>query len=328
MTQKTSPRIVVIGGGTGNFSTLLGLKRYTPHLTALVSMADSGGSTGILRDELGVLPPGDVRKCLIALANADEMRDLFSYRFDEGSLDGHSFGNLFLTAVEKMTDNFTDAVALASKVLNITGRVLPVTLDNVTLVAHFAVGTVTRGEAALDFDTYNSPKPVMSLDPAGRMTEASKQAIADADFIVIAPGSLYTSLAAVLVVDGMAEALAASQAPKLFITNLITTYGQTDNFKVHDFADEIERFLDGKVKLDHVLYNTAKPSTALLKRYEAEGTLVAWDESTLKKKHYKTHGAPLISDKLVQPEPLASSFIRHDPDVTAREIMKVVTEYA
>src|SRR5690606_24945134 len=152
-------KIAVIGGGTGSFTLLSGLKEYTPLLTALVNMADDGGSTGQLRDELGVLPPGDVRQCLVALSDAPKLRDLFNYRFEDGSLKGHAFGNLFLTALEKMTGNFAEGVELAAEVLNITGNVEPITLSNVTLMMRTKANGETRGEFSIGESNLNGERP-------------------------------------------------------------------------------------------------------------------------------------------------------------------------
>ncbi|HSX29039.1 MAG TPA: gluconeogenesis factor YvcK family protein [Candidatus Saccharimonadales bacterium] len=322
--HKTEPSIVVIGGGTGPVSVLSALKDASVAVTALVGMADSGGSTGMLRDELGVLPPGDVRKALVALARAPQMRDLFTYRFDSGSLAGHSFGNLFLTAVEKMSDNFVEAVELASSLLNIHGRVLPITLDKVTLVLKEQNGHIIRGEAALDKDIrFSTPRPAVRLEPVAHITPEAAVAIAKADAILIAPGSLYGSLAAVLVVDGVAEALSTTQAPKIFVCNLVTEQGQTDDFAVHDFADEIERFLDHKVKLDYVLYNTHKPEHALLKRYAEEGrTWVPYHPDVLSTKHYTAIGDNFVAP----PTDNHRTFIRHNGQVVANHILKIIKQ--
>lgn len=167
--RRLGAKIVVIGGGTGSFTVLTGLKHYVSHITALVNMADDGGSTGILRDELGALPPGDVRQCLVALSDSPKVRDLFNYRFEEGSLKGHAFGNLFLSALEKMTGNFAEGVELASEVLNITGRVEPITLDNVTLCAEGRDGTCVRGEFTIAHHEL-AERPRIWLDPSRRST--------------------------------------------------------------------------------------------------------------------------------------------------------------
>src|SRR5688572_5665162 len=172
-----TPKIVVIGGGTGTFEILSGLKKYDAELTALVSMADDGASSGMLRDEYGVLPPGDVRKALVALARVPEMRDLFNYRYQDGSFKGHSFGNMFLSTVENMAgNNFIDAISLAGKVLNISGRVIPATLDSVTLVIEERNGRTIRGEHKLDGDvSFRQKRPKVRLEPKARLTKEGKQ---------------------------------------------------------------------------------------------------------------------------------------------------------
>lgn len=318
------PKIVVIGGGTGSFALLNGLKKYSGDVTALVSMADDGGSTGLLRDELGVLPPGDVRKALVALARTPQMRELFDYRFREGTLAGHSFGNLFLTAVEKMNDNFSRAVELAGKVLNIQGRVLPITLDKVTLVLEEANGRVTRGESPLDDPQYafETPRPEVRLEPAARITPEAEAAIKEADLVVIAPGSLYSSLAAALVVGGVAEALAATRAKKVFVCNLVSEHGQTDGMTVCDLAAEVERFMQG-AKLDFVVYNTHKPPEKLLKRYAGENrVLVTFDDKALGKQHYTAIGGNYMANGSSY-----TKFIRHDGAKTAETLLKIARSH-
>ncbi len=319
---EVAPRIVVIGGGTGTFELLSGLKNYTPHLTALVSMADNGGSTGVLRDEYGVLPPGDIRKCLVALSRTPAMRDLFNYRYADGSLAGHSFGNIFLSTVEKMAGNFVHAIELAGTVLNITGRVLPVTLDNVTLVVEEANGRITRGQSKLNDKNFGFEvqRPQVRLEPKALITPEGREAILQAELIVIAPGSLYSSLGAVLVVEGMAEALAASNAKKVYVCNLVSEHGQTDGFGVHDYASEIERFLDNKVKLDCVLYNMHEPKPELLKRYgEEQRTWVPFDKQKLAKQHYSTIGGNFVAGS----GELHRTLIRHNADKVATILLQI-----
>jgi uncharacterized cofD-like protein len=209
---KRGPKIVVIGGGTGSFSVLSGLKNYAHDITAIVNMSDDGGSTGILRDELGVLPPGDIRQCLVALSQSDQiMRDLFNYRFAEGTFEGHSFGNLFLTALEKVTGSFDAAVGTASQVLNISGRVVPVTLTNSQLVLARADGTRLTGQHAIE-GAQLTPRPKLSLTPSPTLNPEAAATIAAADLIVIAPGNLYASLAPTLIVPGLGAAVAGSPA--------------------------------------------------------------------------------------------------------------------
>lgn len=325
------PNLVVIGGGTGSFTLLRDLKELTPNITALVSMADDGGSTGILRDELGVLPPGDVRQCLVALSRANEMRELFNYRFSEGTFQGHSFGNLFLTALEKMTGSFAIAVETASKVLNLRGTVLPITLDNVRLVLHNHDGTLTSGERLIDVAHFEEAdmRPKLSLEPKALIYPKAAQAIAEADVVVIAPGDLYTSLGPLLIVGGVAGALKSTKAKIVYVCNLVAKPGQTDGLTVADHASEIERFAKGPI-LDYVLFNTAKPPEALLKYYsEHNADLVPFDILKLKKKHYIAVGSDLIADQPVishASDALAQhrSVIRHDARAVARFISSLV----
>ena len=322
--------IVVVGGGTGSFTLLSGLKNYTHNITALVNMVDDGGSTGQLRDELGVLPAGDVRQCLVALSTSPKVRDLFNYRFDEGSMKGHAFGNLFMAALEKMTGNFTEAVKVAGEVLNIRGRVEPITFDNITLVTRLADGTVVRGQhEAESLIIPVGERPWLDLEPTARINPQARQAILNADLVVIAPGLLYGSLAPALLVSGVTRALAETKAKKVYVCNLVNKPGQTDEFTVADYASEIERFAG--VKLDHVLYNNHRPSQELIDRYAKDGELlVEWSKEELKKKHFYASGKRLIADEIWEntnaaSDPLAAqrSLIRHDADRVARELMRI-----
>lgn len=325
---KTDVKIVVIGGGTGSFTLLSALKNHSKSIVALVSMADDGGSTGVLRDELGVLPPGDVRQCLVALSSTPEMRDLFSYRFEEGTLQGHTLGNLLLTAVEKMTDgDFGKAVEMASEILRINGRVVPVTLDNIRLKMHWPDGTTLSGEHVIDAgDFAHDPKKgELSLSPRARVNPMAIRAIEQADIVVVAPGDLYTSLGPLLVVSGVGKALRKTKAKTVYVSNLVTKKGQTDEFTVSDHAAEIERFAGGPF-LDYVLYNHQTPSAELAKRYKAEDAyVVAADTKVMAAKHYKGVGGDFLgeiaksstADKL----PVTRSYIRHDASAVAHAIM-------
>jgi uncharacterized cofD-like protein len=318
-------KAVVIGGGTGSFTILSGLKNYVSDLTALVSMADDGGSTGQLRDELGVLPPGDVRQCLVALARSPKVRNLFNYRFEEGSFKGHSFGNLFLTALEKMTGDFRAGVELATEVLQVAGKVEPITLDKVTLMMQDG-DRVVRGERLIDDGSFG-PRPKLWLEPDPAANPAALDAIKRADLIIIAPGSLYTSLGAALVVPGIGEALHKSKAKKVYVCNLVNKPGQTDGFAVEDYAAELER-MAGTRFLDYVIYNTKKPSAKLLAKYAADGELPI-DLSGEVEARYILKGGDLLADGAWQggskADALASTrtLIRHDPDRTARKIMQI-----
>jgi uncharacterized cofD-like protein len=265
--------IVAIGGGTGTFTVLTALKKYPAQLTAIVSMADDGGSTGMLRDQYGVLPPGDVRRALVALSESSEtMRSLFNYRFKGGGLQGHSFGNLFLTALEKVTGSFASALEEASHILNINGEVAPVTLDDVRLCARLANGTIIRGETNIDIPRAPRPSPIKDvwLEPEARMNPSLKRILKNADLIVIGPGDLYTSVVPNLLVPGVKEEIKRSRAKKVFICNLMTKRGETDGFMGSDFLDAIEKYL-GKNVLDFAIFNNKRPTERLLRKYRREG---------------------------------------------------------
>lgn len=320
-TDTGEPRIVVIGGGTGSFAILQALKEVTSNITAIVGMVDDGGSSGVLRDELGILPPGDVRQCLIALSDApNSLRELFKFRFDSGALSGHSLGNLFIAAAEKITDNFAEAIQLTSDVLRIRGQVLPVTLDNVHLVLQKKNGERVLGQSTIDVMKLgaNVSDVQLSLEPAATINPAARKAIAVADLVVIAPGDIYTSLGPALIVPGVADALAASPATIVYMCNLVSKPGHTDGFTVAYHASEIERFA-GPV-LDYVCYNTAQPLPDLLSKYAKKGEmLVSYNIAELDEAQYKAVGWPLIAsgpaianthDHLIR---IQRSLIRHDP---------------
>ena len=272
-TKKSKTKnVVVIGGGTGTFTVLSALKDYHLHLTAIVSMADDGGSTGALRDQYGVLPPGDIRRALVALSASDTLRDLFNYRFLKGDLAGHNFGNIFLSALEQVKGNFALAVDEASRVLNIKGKVLPVTLDNVRLCARLADGKIINGETNIDIPRSKIRARISEiwLNPAARVNPEAKKAVLTADLIVIGPGDLYTSLIPNLLVKGLPEAIKKSRAKKVFVCNLMTKYGETNGFKAEDFAQKIEKYL-GRGVLDFAIFNNKKPHPKILARYRKEG---------------------------------------------------------
>ena len=324
---KVEVKIAVIGGGTGSFTMLSELKNYTSRIAAIVNMADDGGSTGVLRDELGALPPGDVRQCLVALSDSPKIRDLFNYRFEEGTFGGHSFGNILLTALEKTTGNFTDAVETASKILRINGMVIPGTLDDVRLRMEWPeLSLVLNGERVIDADYFKHDprRATLSLAPNPAPNPTAFAAIEQADLVIIAPGDLYTSLGPLLVIDGIGDALRRTNATVAYICNLVTKEGQTAGFTVSDHASEIERFAGGKC-LDYVIYNEERPTVDVAERYKSEGAfLVEYDEAALRQAHYTAVGGQFIggmaeghaSDIL----PVTRSLIRHD----AEQVMKTL----
>lgn len=324
-------KIVVIGGGTGSFTLLSALKDYSGHLAAIVNMVDDGGSTGVLRDELGALPPGDVRQCLVALSSSPKIRDLFDYRFDEGTFQGHAFGNILLTALEKMTGNFTEAVETASEILNVRGTVIPATLDDVRLKMEWPDATITlHGEREIDANYFrNDPRiATLSLVPGAQANPVAIDAIKQAKLVVIAPGDLYTSLGPLLVIDEIGKALAETDAAVVYVANLVTKRGQTDGFTISHHADEIERFA-GRPILDYVLYNQQVPSEELSDKYrETEGAFaVKVDMDEIEKKQYLAIGGDFLGEVAAVHEHEAAkvtrSYIRHDPQAVADAIIKL-----
>lgn len=326
---KAEVKIAVIGGGTGSFTMLSALKKYTSQIAAIVSMADDGGSTGVLRDELGTLPPGDVRQCLVALSDSPKVRDLFEYRFDAGTFSGHSFGNVLLTALEKITGDFSQAIETASEILRIRGTVIPATLDDVRLKMEWEdKSLILHGERVIDAEyfRYDPRKAQLSLTPTPKPNPMAIAAIEQADIVVIAPGDLYTSLGPLLVIDGIGEALANTKAKTFYVANLVSKQGQTDGFTVSDHAAEIERFA-GRDFLNFVLYNQELPSKEAAERYKAEGGYVTVaDVDRLSAQRYKAVGGNFLgamatvngADTLIGKR----SLIRHN----AKEVAKLILE--
>ncbi len=315
-------RAVVIGGGTGNFVVLRGLKKYPLELTAIVSMADDGGSTGILRDELGVLPPGDVRQCLVALSNSSRlMRSLMNYRFENGGLEGHSFGNLLLSALEKVTGSFEKAVEEAGKILFIQGKVIPVTTHQVRLKMILNDRRVLEGEKEIylsqDIDQgYKS----LFLEPIPEVNPRVIEEIKHADLIVLGPGGLHNSIIPNLLVDGVCDALRKSRARKIFVVNLMNRKGQTTHFKTSHYLKEMVHFIGADI-FDYILINKEKPSSELIALYSGEGELVENDMDDPRLILADLLGRPSEEHKK---DILKRSLIRHNSRKLAQELMKVV----
>lgn len=326
--KNVNPRIVVIGGGTGSFTILSSLKNQPCELTALVNMADDGGSTGILRDHYGVLPPGDVRQCLVALSDSSQsLRELFNYRFpSETPLAGHSFGNLFLSAVEMMASDFGEAVKLASEVLRVRGRVVPITLDNCHLILETGDEKIS-GEYLIANTDLREPQPKLALEPRAVINPVARDAIARAKLIVIAPGNLYGSLVPALLVEGVAQALQKTAAKVAYVCNLVNKPVQTRNFSVHDYVAELERFA-GEGVIDYVLYNTDKPSKKLLDAYALDGEYpVGIDHEQLQKAHYTAIGGAFLAHTGMERDEndtlILRSLIRHDAEAIARKLIEL-----
>ena len=323
-------KIAVIGGGTGSFALLSALKEYSHSIAAIVNMADDGGSTGVLRDELGTLPPGDVRQCLVALSDSPKVRDLFNYRFEEGTFQGHAFGNLLLSALEKMTGSFNEAIETASEILRVNGVVVPATLDDVRLRMEWPKeGATLEGEHIIDAKLFahDARQATLSLVPAASANPIAIKAIEQADLVLLAPGDLYTSLGPLLIIDGIKEALQQTDAKVVYVCNLVTKKGQTENFTVSDHAHEIERFI-GHPVLDYVLYNKQTPNQELAKRYKEEGAfLVEVDPDSLTQEHYKAVGGEFLGAVATGHKNTAlsvpRSLIRHDSQSVARAIIEL-----
>ncbi len=311
--------VVTIGGGTGTYTVLTALKDFDFNLSAVVSMCDDGGSTGQLRDDYGVLPPGDIRRSLIALsATSRSLRRLFDFRFKEGSLDGHNFGNLFLTALEKTEGSFHRAVLTASQLLNVKGRVIPVTLSNVRLQAELEDGQVISGETNIDIPKHNPKLKIKKvfLKPSAHPNRQALEAIREANLILIGPGDLYTSVIPNFLVRGIAKAIRQSRARKVFICSLMTKNGETNGYSVADFLEAAESYL-GKNVIDYVLVNSKKPGYVRLKRYADENCQPVILPKDFKDKFSKA--TILKADVLTK-----SGLIRHDPKKLGRQILNLI----
>jgi uncharacterized cofD-like protein len=323
-------KIVIIGGGTGTFTVLSGLKHYPVDLTAVVTMADDGGSTGRLRDEFGVLPPGDLRQCLVALSEADlVMRRLFNYRFDKGELAGHAFGNIFISTLERVTGSLDKALDVAGKILNIRGRVIPVTLSKVGLVAELKNGKVLHGESALsDYQLVSrfGVKKIF-LTPKAKANPKALRAIKEADMIIVGPGNLYASLIPNFLVTGVGRAVIASRAKKIYVANLMNKHGHTDDFLVSDYVRVLEAAIGKKGVFEAVVYNTKKPAQALLRKYADEGEPVVCGVECLRG-DFELIGTNLLAGdlaKTVKKDMLRRTLIRHDPDKLAKVLMSLLS---
>ncbi|MCX6566669.1 MAG: YvcK family protein [Candidatus Aminicenantes bacterium] len=313
MAGKKREKIVVIGGGTGSYNVLRGLKNYPVDLTAVVTTMDSGGSTGRLRDEFGFLPPGDLRRCLVALSSDTGMlRSLFEYRFHKGSgLSGHSFGNLFLTVLRDLTGSDAAAIREAAKILSVQGRVLPVTLNNCHLGIVLENGQTIVGETNISIPKYDPRLRIKSffIVPKARVFKDAETAILGADKIIIGPGDLYTSILANIAVGGVKSALRRSKAHIIYVCNIMTKAGETLGYTAADFVRELERYLGRKI-IRTIVCNDNKPSARMLKRYAAEGSEFV---------------EPDLDDERVYKAALLGGLdlARHDPDKIARVLMSL-----
>ncbi|MBE6964829.1 MAG: YvcK family protein [Ruminococcaceae bacterium] len=311
--------IVAIGGGTGLSTMLRGLKKHIDDITAIVAVSDDGGGSGVLRTDLNMLPPGDIRNCIIALSNTEQlMSRLLSHRFHEGLLDGQSFGNLFLAALNQVTGSFYQSVRYMSDVLAITGRVLPVTTEDVHIEAEFENGAVVRGESNINTQKKLLDSPIRHIRMIPEHPKALSDtisAITNARLLIFGPGSLYTSIIPNLLVDGIVDAVRASNARKVYICNVMTQDGETENYTATDHIKALfDHSYDGL--FDTCIANNAEISRELIKKYAAEGAEpMPINEEDFEKMGIKLILKPLISENT----PLA----RHDPARLAEVIMDV-----
>lgn len=316
------PKIVVIGGGTGLSTMLRGLKLYTNNITAIVTVGDDGGGSGKLRADLGMLPPGDIRNCILALADTEPiMEDLLQYRFTEGTLKGQSFGNLFLAAMDGISDNFEAAVQKMSSVLAVTGKVIPVTLDNMKLIAKLENGNIVEGESQIPYEAIkqNSKIDQLSIMPenAKALTEAL-EAIKEADAIVMGPGSLYTSITSNLLVKDIAKAVKRSDAIKIYISNIMTQPGETNGFKVSDHLKVLRKY-GGKDIVNYVIANTGEIEEELKEKYMNEGAEVV----ELDRDEIQNLGIEIVGANLVR---IKDGFVKHDHDKLAEVLVDTIME--
>ena len=314
---EKGPRVVAIGGGSGLSVLLRGLKHFTANITAIVTVADDGGSSGRLRREMGMLPPGDIRNCLVALAEAEPlMQALFQHRFSKGELSGHSFGNLFIAALTEMTSDFQEAVRVSSKVLAVRGRVLPSTLENVVLCARLSDGTVVRGETAIS-RSRGRISSVYLDPPAPRAVPEAVDAIEAADVVVIGPGSLYTSILPNLAVPDIVEAVRRARALKVYVVNVMTQPGETTGYTAGDHVSAVLSVL-GENCLDFVILNNQPVPPDITRRYFEGGAEPVC--GTVNAAGVRVIRKPLL--EAVSSE--AGAYVRHDALALAQTIVRLL----
>jgi len=316
------PKIVVIGGGTGLSTMLRGLKYYTSNITAIVTVGDDGGGSGDLREDLGMLPPGDIRNCILALADTEPlMEDLLQYRFKDGRLKNQSFGNLFLAAMAGISDNFEEAVQKMSSVLAVTGKVIPVTLDNMQLVAKLENGNTVIGESQIPEEAIKQDSRIEELKIIPEDAKALKEAltaIKEADAIVMGPGSLYTSITSNLLVKDIAKAVRRSSALKIYISNIMTQPGETTGFKVSDHLKVLRKY-GGKDIVDYVIVNTGEITDELKEKYHKDGAeIVKLDEECI-----NSMGIKIVGENLVK---IKNDTVKHDSDKLAEVLADTIME--
>lgn len=320
------PKILILGGGTGLSVLLRGLKNHTSNITAVVTVADDGGGSGVLREDLGMLPPGDIRNCILALADTEpSMEKLMQYRFNEGKLKGQSFGNLFIAAMNGVYDNFELAVKEISNVLAVSGKVLPMTLEDVTLFAKLENGEVIKGESNIPLKNgkMNSKIENVYLEPEDVFPlKETIEEIKAADIILLGPGSLYTSVIPNLMIKGIVEEIEKSNAQKVYITNVMTQPGETDDYSVKEHVDAIISHGSEDI-IDYVIVNNESLPKDVFEKYALDGSkpvlLKEEDKDYLNKKNIE-----IIEDNLID---IKKEYIRHDTYELSRIISEIAPKY-
>lgn len=298
-------KIVTIGGGTGLSTMLRGLKKHTHNITAVVTVADDGGSSGILRDDLGMLAPGDIRKCISALAEANPvMEELINYRFTEGNLKGHAFGNLYLAALCGISDSFEEAVQKMNRLFGVEGEIIPVTNENVRLSAHLTTGQIVDGESNIGNIKDGRIERIEMFPHGAKPAKNVIDAILDADMIILGPGSLYTSIIPNLLVDGVSEAIAKSDALKVYVANIMTQPGETLGYDLFDHTEAIEKHA-GRRLLDCVVANSAALPKNAAEKYAGEGS----EQVALNIEKYAERDINIVLENLYFDD---NGLVRHD----------------
>ena len=320
--KKDDPNVVVIGGGTGQSVFLRGLKHETKNITAIVTVADDGGGSGVLREDLGMIPPGDIRNCLLALANMEPtMSEVMKYRFTDGSLKGQSFGNLFLAAMTGIYGNFETAVYKMGQVFAVTGRVLPVSLDNINLIAELENGETVVGESNIPRQVRKTDSPINRIyldNPDAKPLDEVVTSIKNADVVAIGPGSLYTSILPNILVEGVVDALSTTRAPKVYVCNIMTQPGETGGENVLDHVKVIVEHA-GINFIDYILVNNEHLPQGVFERYAKDGAeLVMLDKD--QRDDLEAMGIKCIEEKLIE---IKNGYIRHDAEMVSKAVVDI-----
>lgn len=326
MIDRYDPNFVVLGGGTGISTLLRGLKRFSKNITAIVTMADDGGSSGMLRRDYGMLPPGDIRNCLVALANAEpSLEQLLQYRFSDGKLEGQNMGNLILAALSDLYGGFAEGVGEAAQVLRITGKVLPVTMESIRLVATFSDESELMGESLIPKYAWEHDLAINSIRFDTENPEVNPEclhAIEEANMIVLGPGSLYTSLIPNVIVPGIADAIARSEAPLVYVANVMEQRGETEGMSL---TDHIQALKDHGLSrpIDYALVNDGEVQSDILSRYSEKGVAPIFvseeEKTTLLSRGIEVESGSFAFYK--------EGYIRHDGLMVAQRLLSLCDRY-